>query len=315
MNEIASPVVKNFAQIVSGNLTEAIESTTQDNWHETLAMILTYAKEDEFIPLCQALSEHLANLHDLAGAILCSICAVDISGLLRLGLQFTQDTRIRSNLAIIEVILILCSMVTPQDLIVDERVQMIASKLGVLCEEMEKQGMTSIQSRFLQLLKKVPSAQDLVQQIAMKHPDLLPGYTPVKQFVQQQPVQQFVQQQAPQPVPQFMPQPAPQFMPQPAPQQVPQQVPQPAPRAQPKPFIPTQPIQPAPQPAPRQPVPFIPSATPIIPTPMQQVPSPSPAPEPQPEVEYPYLLSSSSSFIELLQNNKLLWIPFIRPYL
>ena len=331
MNEIASPVVKNFAQIVSGNLTEAIESTTQENWHETLAMILTYAKEEEFIPLCQSLSEHLANLHDLAGAILCSICAVDISGLLRLGLQFTQDTRIRSNLAIIEVILILCSMVTPQDLILDERVQSIASKLGVLCEEMEKQGMTSIQSRFLQLLKKVPSAQDLIQQMALKHPDLLPGYTPVQQFVQQQPVQQFVQQQpvqqfvqqqAPQQVPQFMPQPAPQFMPQQVPQPVPQQVPQPAPRAQPKPFIPTQPIQPASQPAsqpvqpaPRQPVPFIPSATPIIPTPMQQVPSPTPAPEPQPEVEYPYFLSSSSSFIELLQNNKLLWIPFIRPYL
>ena len=323
MNEIASPVVKNFAQIVSGNLTEAIESTTQENWHETLAMILTYAKEEEFIPLCQSLSEHLANLHDLAGAILCSICAVDISGLLRLGLQFTQDTRIRSNLAIIEVILILCSMVAPQDLIVDERVQMIANKLGVLCEEMEKQGMTSIQSRFLQLLKKVPSAQDLVQQMALKHPDLLPGYTPVQQFVQQQqPVQQFVQQQAPQQVPQFMPQPAPQFMPQPVPQQVPQPVPQPAPRAQPKPFIPTQPVQPvqpvqpAPQPipqsipqpvqpAPRQPVPFIPSATPIIPTPMQQSPSPTPAPEPQPEVEYPYFLSFSSSFIESLQNNKL----------
>lgn len=335
MNEIASPVVKNFAQIVSGNLTEAIESTTQDNWHETLAMILTYAKEDEFIPLCQALSEHLANLHDLAGAILCSICAVDISGLLRLGLQFTQDTRIRSNLAIIEVILILCSMVTPQDLIVDERVQSIANKLGVLCEEMEKQGMTSIQSRFLQLLKKVPSAQDLIQQMALKHPDLLPGYTPVQQFVQQQPVQQFIQQpapqQVPQQVPQFMPQPAPQpvqqFVQQPVPQfmpqRVPQQVPQPAPRAQPKPFIPTQPIQPVQpvqpiqpiQPAPRQPVPFIPSATPIIPTPMQQVPSPTPAPEPQPEVEYPYFLSSSSSFIESRQNNKLLWIPFVRPCL
>ena len=321
MNEIASPVVKNLAQIVSGNLTEAIETTTRENWHETLAMILTYAKEEEFIPLCQALSEHLASLHDLAGAILCSICAVDISGLLRLGLQFTQDTRIRSNLAIIEVVLVLCSMVTPQDLIVDERVQSIASKLGVLCEEMEKQGMTSIQSRFLQLLKKVPSAQDLIQQMALKHPDLLPGYTPVKQFVQQQPVQQFVQQPAPQPVPQLMPQQVPQFMPQP----VPQQVPQPAPRAQPKPFIPTQPIQPiqpASQPAsqpvqsaPRQPVPFIPSATPIIPTPIQQVPSPTPAPEPQPDVEYPYLLSSSSSFIELLQNNKLLWIPFVRPYL
>ena len=129
MNEIASPVVKNFAQIVSGNLTEAIQTTTQENWHATLAMILTYAKEDEFIPLCQALSEHLATLHDLAGAILCSICAVDISGLLRLGLQFTQDTRIRSNLAIIEVILILCSMVTPQDLILDERFLSIASKL------------------------------------------------------------------------------------------------------------------------------------------------------------------------------------------
>lgn len=273
MKEAASPLVSSLAKIVSGDLTEAIASSTRDNWQETLAMILTYAREEEFISLCQELSAHMSALNETAAAILCSICAVDISSLISLGLQFTKDTRIRSNLSIIEVILILCSMVSAQDLVLKEDVKIVADKLGVLCKELKEQGMESVQTKFLQLLCSVPSAQELLQRLTAAHPDLLPGFVPQTQVFQQAPVPQpQVFQQAPTPKPV-------------AP------VPQMPTRMQqaPTPFIPSQPIQPI-QPSPRQPVPFIPTTTPIVPMqqPSMQAPTPAPTAAPEPEVEYEY---------------------------
>ena len=304
MQEFASPIVRSMAMIVSGDLTNAIAETTGENWQETLAMILTYAKEEEFILLCQQLSKHLAALNETAAAILCSICAIDISSLIRLGLQFTKDMRIRSNLSIVEVILILCSMVAPQDVVMDEQVAAVSTKLGVLCKELKEQGMTSIQTKFLQNLVSVPSAQDLLQHIAIAHPDLLPGFVSQK-VVSQEPVvpQQPVVSQPVMPQP-MMPQPVmPQpVMPQPMFPQMAAPAPAPAPiqhspRVQqaPKPFIPMQQpmtMTPAPQMptpvAPQMPMgapkPFIPAATPLVP--VQPAPAPQPAPEPEPEIEY-----------------------------
>lgn len=289
MKEAASPLVSSLAKIVSGDLSEAISSSTRDNWQETLAMILTYAKEEEFISLCQQLSAHMSSLNEPAAAILCSICAVDISSLIYLGLQFTKDTRIRSNLSIIEVILILCSMVTSQDLVLKEDVKMVADKLGVLCKELKEQGMESVQTKFLQLLCSVPSAQELLQRLTASHPDLLPGFVPQPQVLQQTPIPQpQVFQQAPVPQPQVFQQAPVQQMPSRM-----QQAPTPFIPSQPvqpmQPVQPIQPIQPM-QPVPRQPVPFIPTTTPIVPmqqAPMQ-APAPAPAPTPEPEVEYEY---------------------------
>ena len=51
MREQASSTLKSLATIVSGDLTEAVASTTVASWRETLAMILTYAREEEFITL------------------------------------------------------------------------------------------------------------------------------------------------------------------------------------------------------------------------------------------------------------------------
>lgn len=277
MREQASSTLKSLATIVSGDLTEAVASTTVASWRETLAMILTYAREEEFITLCQQLGERLEQLGARDEALLCSICAVDVSSLLRLGLGASQDYRVRSHLSVMEVLLILCTMVPVQDLHLDAKLATLGEKLAVLCEALEAQGMNSITSHFLQSLRSAPSAQSLLQAMAAAVPELLPGFHPV---APQQPVvsQPVVPQQsmAPQPMaPQFAKPSAPSVQPM---MPAPLNPPMPAP----KPFTPAAAV---PAPKPFMPTPFVPAAQPTMPQPTMPQPT-MPQPEPQPEVEY-----------------------------
>ena len=278
MREQASSTLKSLATIVSGDLTEAVASTTVASWRETLAMILTYAREEEFITLCQQLGERLEQLGARDEALLCSICAVDVSSLLRLGLGASQDYRVRSHLSVMEVLLILCTMVPVQDLHLDAKLATLGEKLAVLCEALEAQGMNSITSHFLQSLRSAPSAQSLLQAMAAAVPELLPGFHPVA------PQQPMVQQQQPvvsQPVvsqpmaPQFAKPSAPSVQPM---MPAPLNPPMPAP----KPFTPAA-VVPAPKPF--MPTPFVPAAQPTMPQPTMPQPT-MPQPQPQPEVEY-----------------------------
>lgn len=276
MREQASSTLKSLATIVSGDLTEAVASTTVASWRETLAMILTYAREEEFITLCQQLGERLEQLGARDEALLCSICAVDVSSLLRLGLGASQDYRVRSHLSVMEVLLILCTMVPVQDLHLDAKLATLGEKLAVLCEALEAQGMNSITSHFLQSLRSAPSAQSLLQAMAAAVPELLPGFHPVA------PQQPMVQQQQPvvsQPVVQQKPM-APQFAKPSAPSVQPMMpAPLNPPMPAPKPFTPAAAV---PAPKPFMPTPFVPATQPTMPQPTM----PQPQPEPQPEVEY-----------------------------
>lgn len=289
MREQASSTLKSLATIVSGDLTEAVASTTVASWRETLAMILTYAREEEFITLCQQLGERLEQLGARDEALLCSICAVDVGSLLRLGLGASQDYRVRSHLSVMEVLLILCTMVPVQDLHLDAKLATLGEKLAVLCEALEAQGMNSITSHFLQSLRSAPSAQSLLQAMAAAVPELLPGFHPVAPQPMAQPVvsQPVVQQQQPvvsQPMaPQFAKPSAPSVQPM---MPAPLNPPMPAP----KPFTPAAAV---PAPKPFMPTPFVPAAQPTMPQPTmsQSQPQPTmpqsqPQPEPQPEVEY-----------------------------
>ena len=269
MREQASSTLKSLATIVSGDLTEAVASTTVASWRETLAMILTYAREEEFITLCQQLGERLEQLGARDEALLCSICAVDVSGLLRLGLGASQDYRVRSHLSVMEVLLILCTMVPVQDLHLDAKLAAFGEKLAVLCEALEEQGMNSITSHFLQSLRSAPSAQSLLQAMAAAVPDLLPGFRPAAAPAQPMAQQPMVQQPV---APQFAKQPAPSVQPMmPAPLNA--SVPAP------KPFTPAATV---PAPKPFMPTPFVPATQPAMPQPAM----PQPEPQPQPEVEY-----------------------------
>lgn len=282
MREQASSTLKSLATIVSGDLTEAVASTTVASWRETLAMILTYAREEEFITLCQQLGERLEQLGARDEALLCSICAVDVSSLLRLGLGASQDYRVRSHLSVMEVLLILCTMVPVQDLHLDAKLATLGEKLAVLCEALEAQGMNSITSHFLQSLRSAPSAQSLLQAMAAAVPELLPGFHPVAP--QQQPVvsQPVVQQPVvQQPVAPLQP-----MVQQPMVQQpvAPQFAKQSVPSVQPMMPAPLNPPMPAPKPF--MPTPFVPATQPTMPQPQSQPTMPQPQPEPQPEVEY-----------------------------
>lgn len=287
MQEQASSTLRSLATIVSGDLQDAVATTTVDSWRETLAMILTYAREEEFITLCQQLSSRLEQLGAREEALLCSICAVDVSSLLRLGMEICPDYRVRSHLSMMEALLILCTMVPAQDLHLDSQLSVLGEKLGVLCEALEEQGMVSVTSHFLQSLRTAPSAQPLLQAMAAAVPELLPGFKPVQQPVQSTPaVSKPFTQSAPQSHQPFSrpaqpaSQPASQSFSQPAPQSF---SPQTSTPSVPKPFIP--------QP---QVVPHM-TAKPFAPAmPMQSVPQPQPQPQPQPapepEVEHPYSL-------------------------
>ena len=285
MREQASPTLQSLATIVSGDLQDAVATTTVDSWRETLAMILTYAREEEFITLCQQLSSRLEQLGAREDALLCSICAVDVSSLLRLGMEICPDYRVRSHLSVMEALLILCTMVPAQDLHLDSQLSAFGEKLAVLCEALEEQGMVSVTSHFLQNLRTAPSAQSLLQAMAAAVPELLPGFKPVQQPVQPtpQPFSQPASQPFSQPTQPFS-QPAPQPFSQPAPQPFSPQtntssapkpfIPQPqvVPHMTAKPFAPSMPMQSVPQP--------------LAPTPAQ----PQPQPAPEPEVEHPYSL-------------------------
>lgn len=282
MREQASSTLKSLATIVSGDLTEAVASTTVASWRETLAMILTYAREEEFITLCQQLGERLEQLGARDEALLCSICAVDVGSLLRLGLGASQDYRVRSHLSVMEVLLILCTMVPVQDLHLDAKLATLGEKLAVLCEALEAQGMNSITSHFLQSLRSAPSAQSLLQAMAAAVPELLPGFHPVAPQPMAQPVvsQPVVQQQQPMAPKQPM---APQFAKPSAPSVQPMMpAPLNPPMPAPKPFTPAAAV---PAPKPFMPTPFVPAAQPTMPQPTMPQPT-MPQPEPQPEVEY-----------------------------
>ena len=298
MTENASPLIRSLARIVVGDLEQAVAGTTHENWQETLALILTYAKDEELVSLCQRLGEQLEKEGWLNEAMLCAVCAIDIPAMMRLGLQIHPDCSVRSHLSTVEALLILCSMTNPQELEVSDTAAVFAHRFAVICAELKERGMLSVTSRLVSVLLRSPSARVLVEALHEVDPSIVPSYKPAapaqsvaqpKPFAQSKPFAQPVAPATP-----FTPAPAQPMMPaQPAMPATP------ATPVTPKPFIPSLPMQPtyqpvpAPQPAPQpaahatRPAPFIPSMPSPMPT-MPAMPAKTSAPavaEPEPVME------------------------------
>ena len=298
MTENASPLIRSLARIVVGDLEQAVAGTTHENWQETLAMILTYAKDEELVSLCQRLGEQLEKEGWLNEAMLCAVCAIDIPAMMRLGLQIHPDCSVRSHLSTVEALLILCSMTNPQELEVSDTAAVFAHRFAVICAELKERGMLSVTSRLVSVLLRSPSARVLVEALHEVDPSIVPSYKPAV------PVQSVAQPVA-QPKPFAQPvAPATPFTPAPAQPMMSAQPMMPAQPAMPatpmtpvtpKPFIPSLPVQPtyqpvpAPQPAAHatRPAPFIPSMPSPMPT-MPAMPAKTSAPavaEPEPVME------------------------------
>ena len=284
MTHNASPLVRALARIVVGDLEETVATATPASWREALAMVLTYAKDEQLVALCQQLGDRLEAAGCLDEALLCAVCAVDIPAVIRLGLQIHPDCSVRSHLSVAEALLILCSMTNPQTLDLPAVVSSTASaqRLATLCVELQQRGMQSVASRLVAVLVRSPSARAVVEALhAMDH--ALAPAVPAQTVQAAQPAMPAVSAKPAKPVAvrpaQFTPmQPAMPAMP-----AMPVQQTQPA---TPKPFMPSLPVQPAYQPVqpampaqpaqpaqPVQPVQTSPRPAPFMPT-MPVMPSP-----------------------------------------
>lgn len=309
MTHNASPLVRALARIVVGDLEETVATATPASWREALAMVLTYAKDEQLVALCQQLGDRLEAAGCLDEALLCAVCAVDIPAVIRLGLQIHPDCSVRSHLSVAEVLLILCSMTNPQTLDLPAAVSSTTSaqRLATLCVELQQRGMQSVASRLVAVLVRSPSARAVVEVLHAMDPALVPAVPaqtvqaaqpamptmpavsakPAKpvavrpaQFTPMQPVQPMQPMQPAMPVQQTQPATPKPFMPslpvQPAYQPV-----QPVMPAQPA--LPAQPVQTSPRPAP-----FMPTM-PVMPSPMAQPAMPAQPAQPveEPVAEMP----------------------------
>ena len=304
MTHNASPLVRALARIVVGDLEETVATATPASWREALAMVLTYAKDEQLVVLCQQLGDRLEAAGCLDEALLCAVCAVDIPAMIRLGLQIHPDCSVRSHLSVAEALLILCSMTNPQTLDLPAVVSSTASaqRLATLCVELQQRGMQSVASRLVAVLVRSPSARAVVEALHAMDPALAPAVPAVTaqpavptmpvvsakpakpvavrpaQFTPVQPMQPMQPMQPVQPVQQTQPATPKPFMP-----SLPVQ-----PAYQPmQPAMPTQPVQPAQpvQTSPR-PAPFMPTM-PVMPSPMAQPAMPAQPAQPAQPVEEP----------------------------
>ncbi|ETN06987.1 hypothetical protein, variant 1 [Phytophthora nicotianae INRA-310] len=72
------PVMRVVSAIIKNELTELVELSDLAEWRETLAILSTYAKSEEFPSLCDKLATRLEAAGDLHSATLCFMCAVNV---------------------------------------------------------------------------------------------------------------------------------------------------------------------------------------------------------------------------------------------
>ncbi|RLN14439.1 hypothetical protein BBJ28_00002732 [Nothophytophthora sp. Chile5] len=72
------PVMRVVSAIIKNELHGLVEVSDLAEWRETLAILSTYAKSEEFPSLCDKLASRLEEAGDLHSATLCFMCAVNV---------------------------------------------------------------------------------------------------------------------------------------------------------------------------------------------------------------------------------------------
>ncbi|EJK48374.1 hypothetical protein THAOC_32834, partial [Thalassiosira oceanica] len=72
------PFLGLVSAVIHDQLTELVSASDPAEWRETLAVVSTYGKSDEFPGLCAALGDRLEGAGDPANASLCYMCALSL---------------------------------------------------------------------------------------------------------------------------------------------------------------------------------------------------------------------------------------------
>ena len=73
------PFLSVVGAIIQNDLHPLVQNSNLSNWQETLAILSTYAKSDEFPTLCVALGDRLDAASDHSNASLCYMCALSLT--------------------------------------------------------------------------------------------------------------------------------------------------------------------------------------------------------------------------------------------
>ncbi len=73
------PFLSVVGAIIQNDLTSLVQNSDLSNWQETLAILSTYGKSDEFPTLCVALGDKLDAAGDQSNASLCYMCALSLT--------------------------------------------------------------------------------------------------------------------------------------------------------------------------------------------------------------------------------------------
>ncbi|KAK8789941.1 hypothetical protein WA158_006721 [Blastocystis sp. Blastoise] len=201
MTETFPSVLRPFSSIVRGDLSSLVSASSLEDWKDTLVMILTYGKAEEFVPLCQDLSKKLEDNHYVDEALLCSICAMDLPSVVRLGLKSNVNKDIDDLVPVLEVISILTHMQQEEGEQLPELDPSLLHNVITLSTSLVNQGLASMATRFIRSIGASEEGELLLYRIYQSYPEALNGYIPKTPLplVQQQPMIQ-QQQVAPQQV-------------------------------------------------------------------------------------------------------------------
>ena len=72
------PFLSVVSSVVHNTLEKFVVASNPNQWHETLAILCTYATSDDFVPLCETLGDHLENSGDVANASIVFMCAMNL---------------------------------------------------------------------------------------------------------------------------------------------------------------------------------------------------------------------------------------------
>lgn len=74
------PLLKIIDAVIKSDLSDLVATSDLSQWRETLALISTYSKQEEFVQLCEVLGSRLENeKNDGASASLCYMCSVNVA--------------------------------------------------------------------------------------------------------------------------------------------------------------------------------------------------------------------------------------------
>ncbi|KAF0718241.1 Aste57867_1810 [Aphanomyces stellatus] len=86
------PFMKIVAAIIKNELDTLVQESDPLAWKETLAILSTYSKSDEFPGLCDQLAWRLVHAGDLFSASLCFVCAMNMDKTIELWTQLNPPT-------------------------------------------------------------------------------------------------------------------------------------------------------------------------------------------------------------------------------